>query len=56
MDDSLFVRRIERVGDLRGDVERFVRPQWPAGDAVGERLPWTSSIASRNRPSASTKA
>src|SRR5204863_272713 len=37
VDDSAFVRRLERVDDLRGDRERFVQRNRPLRDAIGKR-------------------
>ena len=37
MDDALLVRRLERLGDLPGDGQRFVQWKRPLRDAVGER-------------------
>ena len=36
MDDSLLVRRFERLRNLAGDRERLVRRNWSLRDAVGE--------------------
>jgi hypothetical protein len=36
VDDALLVR-FERVGDLAGDAQRFVRSVWALRDAIGQR-------------------
>ena len=38
VDDALFVRGLERVGDFDGEIERGIHGEWPAGDEVLERL------------------
>ena len=39
MDDSLLVRRLERLGDLFGDGERLVNWDSALCNSVGERKP-----------------
>ena len=37
MDDSLVVRRLDGLGDLRGNPERIFQWNWPQLNAIGER-------------------
>ena len=37
MHNSAFMRRVERLGDLTGDRQRFVERDWALRDAIGER-------------------
>ena len=37
VDDSLFVRRLERLGDLPGEREGFIERETAVDDAIGER-------------------
>ena len=51
MDDSLLVRRFERVGDLFGDGQRFVERDGAAARSARARSsPSTSSITERVSP------
>ena len=40
MDDALFVRRFERLGDLPRDREYFIDGEGSLGDPIGERRPF----------------
>ena len=39
MDDAVLVRRLERLGDLARDRQRFVERNRAVRDAIGERRP-----------------
>ena len=55
MDDALVVRRGQRVGDLRGDVDDLVERQRARGRAgTSGSVPASSSIAMKRLPSPSS--
>jgi hypothetical protein len=50
MNDALLVRGFERLGNLMRNHQRVVDRDWPAGDAVGQRLAVDQFQYQRPRP------
>ena len=50
MDDALLVRRLERVGDLPRDRQRFIERKPALGDPLGERRPFDQLHDERRGP------